>query len=76
MPPKRTASQVLSDRNRKFGYQLTNWLPLEETIRHLEPFFNNEAVIGIDYCVKQESNTTNYAIFTTGEFIGEDNCDR
>ena len=75
MSPKRTASQVLSDRNRKFGYQLTNWLPLEETIKHCEPFVINEKEIGIDYCIKQDGITASYAIFTTGEFIGEDNCD-
>ena len=74
MSPKRTASQVLSDRNRKFGYQLTNWLPLEDTVRHLAPFFSNDCVIGEDYCVKQEGNSANYSIWTSGEFVGEDSA--
>jgi len=65
----RTPEQLVADNNRKFNNQLTNWLPLQDTIKHLDPFFRNEQEIGVDYCIKRNGNTAEYAIYTTGEFI-------
>lgn len=76
MTPKRTEAELRSDRNRKFSYELTHWLPLEKIVPLLEPFFSNEQVVEKDYCIrlKREKQDSLYCICTTGEFIGSEEC--
>lgn len=59
--------------NKKFKYQLTNFMPRKELEPFIEPFTADRKWEGLDYVIKKQGNKDSCAIFTKGEYLVKEN---